>query len=125
MKYSLGIDAIEISRIEKSIKTPGFIERVFSPLEIEYFEDTGMKAHSLAATFCAKEAFSKAIGTGIRGFALAEVQVIRNSLGKPSLHFIGNAAKIVAEKGLSFDLSLTHTDSLAMAVVIAYGDENK
>ncbi len=121
MFISTGIDLTEISRIEKSIQSPRFLSRVFSHEELEAFSTTN--ARSLAANFCAKEAFSKALGTGVRGFALNEVSVLRNELGAPFLSFTGKAAEIVSSRGLSFSVSLSHSDDYATAIVIAYSKE--
>ena len=66
MRIKTGIDSVEISRIEDALKTAGFAKRVFSEREREYFEAHGMKAQSIAGAWCAKEAFSKALGSGLR-----------------------------------------------------------
>lgn len=116
-----GIDAVEISRIEHSLKSDGFKKRVYGSRELEELENK--KAESFAGAFCAKEAFSKALGTGIRGFSLNEVQVLHDGYGAPYFYFTGNAEKIVREKGLEFSLSITHTEAFATASVIAYGTE--
>lgn len=112
----VGIDSVEIARIEKSLDIKGFRERVFSAEEIGLLK----KTESYAANFAAKEAFSKALGTGIRGFSLNEISVLRDELGAPYLKLTGNAA--VAAKGLNFTVSLTHTKTTATAIVIAYED---
>ncbi len=82
-----------------------------------------MSPETIAANFAAKEAFSKALGTGIRGFSLTEVSVLRNELGAPYFVFSGEAEKIVRELGLQFSVSLTHTDELAAAFVVAWQQE--
>lgn len=82
-----------------------------------------MSPETIAANFAAKEAFSKALGTGIRGFSLTEVSVLRNELGAPYFVFSGEAEKIVRERGLQFSVSLTHTDELAAAFVVAWQQE--
>ncbi|WRS27624.1 holo-ACP synthase [Oscillospiraceae bacterium MB08-C2-2] len=115
-----GMDMLEISRMEKSLQSAHFISRVFGERERQLFEGHKNMAARAAANFCAKEAFSKALGTGIRGFALCEVEVLRDSLGKPYFVFSGNAAQLVEKSGLSFDVSLTHTMEYAGAMVIAF-----
>ena len=114
----VGIDSIEISRIEKSLELNGFKERVFSTAEIEYFDKKGSRVQSYAANFAAKEAFSKALGTGMRGFSWTDISVLRDELGAPYLRLTGSA--LAAAKGLSFTVSLTHTQTTATAIVIAY-----
>lgn len=118
-----GIDLTEIERIKKSCQNPRFIARVFSATEQKYFASKPNPYPSMAAAFAAKEAFSKAIGTGIRNFALAEVSVEHDLLGAPYLTFSGNAAEIVRKRKLSFSLSLTHTDTIAAAFVVAMEKE--
>ena len=114
-----GIDLTEIERIKKSCQNPRFIARVFSATEQEYFASKRNPYPSMAAAFAAKEAFSKALGTGIRGFELNEVSVEHDPLGAPFFTFTGHAAEIVRQRKLSFSLSLTHTDTVAAAFVVA------
>ena len=114
-----GIDLLEIDRIAESIKNPRFTARVFSAVEREYFAAQKNPVPSMAASFAAKEAFSKALGTGVRGFKLCEVSVERDALGAPHFVFTGAAKEIVGERGLTFSLSLTHTDTIAAAFVVA------
>lgn len=114
----IGIDSVEIERVEKSLLIHGFKEKVFSAEEIAELETRGGKAESYAADFAAKEAFSKALGTGIRGFSLNEISVLRDELGAPYIKLSGRAEE--AAKGLSFTVSITHTRTTASAAVIAY-----
>lgn len=102
------------------MKNPRFAARVFSASERELFAQKKDPIPSFAANFAAKEAFSKALGTGVRDFALHEVAVLRDELGAPYFVFSGNAARIVEERNLSFSVSLTHTEDLAGAFVIAH-----
>ena len=120
MKFKIGIDSVEIERIKKSIEKDSFVKRVYGAGELEELKKRKMPAQSAAACFCAKEAFSKAIGTGVTGFNLNEVETLHDEKGKPFLVFSGTAKKIVDESGLSFDISITHTDTVATAVVIAF-----
>ncbi len=115
-----GIDLVKIDRIRKSMENPRFAARVFSASERDLFACKKDPYPSFAANFAAKEAFSKALGAGVRGFALNEVSVLRDELGAPYFVFTGNAARIVEERGLSFSVSLTHTEDTAGAFVIAW-----
>ena len=117
---TVGIDSVEIKRIKELINKERFLERVFSDDEIKEFSLRNNKPEHIAAAFAGKEAFSKALGTGISGFKLTEVSLLHLENGKPYLKFSGNALSIVNEKGLSFDVSVTHTDSLATVIVIAF-----
>ena len=120
MTLTTGIDMIEIDRIETLLKDKPFLSRFFSEAEQSQYRGQGGRASYIAGSFCAKEAFSKAIGTGLSGFALHEVEVLRDELGKPRLSFSGNAKALVEQRRLSFDVSISHTKEYAVAVVIAY-----
>jgi len=120
---TVGLDMVEIGRVEKSLRLPGFIKRVYSRKEQEFLESRGYAPRTAAANFCAKEAFSKALGTGIRGFSLAEVSLLRDSLGKPYLVLEGSAKEIAEKMGLSFSVSVTHTKEFASVVVIGWSEE--
>lgn len=114
----VGIDSIEIARIEKSLEIKGFLERVYSEDEIELLKSRKMRPETAAANFAAKEAFSKAMGTGIVGFSLNEVSVLRDDAGAPYIELSGRAKELA--KGLSFTISITHTETTATAIIIAY-----
>ncbi len=116
--YRIGTDIVEVDRIKRSVSRDHFKNRVFSPEEISLIENKKNKFESYAGNWAAKEAFSKALGTGVRSFSLTEVAVLRNDLGKPYLKLSGNA--LLAANGLSFDVSISHTDKLAIATVIAF-----
>ena len=117
---TVGIDTVEIERIKELINKERFLERVFSEEEIREFSLKNYKPEHIAAAFASKEAFSKAIGTGVSGFKLTEVSLLHFGNGKPYLKFSGNALSIVTEKGLSFDVSVTHTNTLATVVVVGF-----
>lgn len=125
MKRGLGIDLVEIERIKKSIGNPHFLTRWFGGRELAEYESRGLRPSYIAANFCAKEAFSKAIGTGIRGFELREVELLRDELGKPYLVFSGGAAELVRNLGLEFETSISHTAKYSVAVVAAYAGEDQ
>lgn len=117
----VGIDTVEIKRIEALLqRQERFLERVFSSEEREEFFKRNNKTEHIAAAFAAKEAFSKAIGTGVAGFNLNEVSLLHENNGKPYLSFSGKAEELVSKSGLSFDISITHTESVATAIVIAF-----
>ncbi len=114
----VGIDLVEIQRIKKSSQIPGFIEKVYSKEEIALYQRRKNSMEVLAGRFCVKEAFGKAIGTGVREFELNEVSTLTDELGKPYVVLSGNAAKIAEGKQIS--VSITHTKEYASAVVILY-----
>lgn len=119
---SNGIDLIEINRIEKALQKEGFKARVYGENELKELEKK--KAESYAAAFCAKEAFSKAVGTGISGFSFREVEVLHDERGKPYFLLSGGAKELADGLGLDFSLSITHTAEYAAAVVTAYTRED-
>lgn len=122
MVLGIGTDMIEIQRIEESIARYGerFLEKIFTPGEIAYCRQKKGCGESFAARFAAKEAGAKALGTGIsRGVSWKEIEVQRLPGQRPILHWSGRAAEIAVALGVKRTaLSLTHSRSVAMAVVI-------
>lgn len=119
---SVGVDVIEIARIQRTLSDFGerFLRKVFTERERERY---GSRVSELAARFAAKEATSKALGTGIRGIRWREMEVLSNRRGKPVLVLHGGAADRAAMLGLvAFDVSLTHSRTDAMAFVVAFRD---
>lgn len=116
-----GVDLVEVDRIRRSLENPRFLQRFFGERERIWLEAKGCPPHSVAANFCAKEAFSKAMGTGVRGFALGEVELLRDKLGAPYFHLSGRARELAQTRGLTFSVSISHTKELAMAFVVATG----
>ncbi|GAB4517022.1 MAG: holo-ACP synthase [Anaerolineae bacterium] len=117
-----GIDMIEIDRVEASAARFGerFMLRFFT--EGERLDCEG-QMHRLAARIAAKEAVSKALGTGIGDIRWVDVEVrIDNPRKRPTLILHGRAAEVAAELGLvEWDISLSHTRTFATAVVVALG----
>lgn len=118
--YSVGIDLIEIERLKRSSNSENFMKRVFSKKEKALFLSKSNPYPSMAGNWAGKEAFSKALGTGVRDFSLNEVSVLRDELGKPYIELDGKALEIAQSRNLQFSISITHTKELAEAVVIAY-----
>lgn len=112
----IGVDITPVSRIEKSLSNPRFLTRVFSDAENELLRERQYSPQVAAANYAAKEAFSKALGTGVRGFSLGEVSVLRNKLGAPYLHLEGEAKRFAG--GRTFLVSLTHDGGNAIAFVV-------
>jgi holo-[acyl-carrier protein] synthase len=121
----IGTDITEIPRIRLSIARFGerFLRRVYTPAEIAYCQRKKNAAESFAARFAAKEAAAKALGTGISfGVSWQELEVVRESSGKPALRLSGRAAQIAAQLGVvRSSVSLTHSRDTALAVVILEG----
>lgn len=114
----VGIDAVDVARFALILqRRAGFEERVFTPLERS---TCGGTPGRLAARFAAKEATMKALGVGLGAFGLHDVWVEREESGRPRLRVEGRAAALAEEAGVSrWHVSLTHTDTLAEAVVVA------
>ncbi len=123
MILGLGIDVVHINRMEHWKEIPGLFNRYFHKDEIKSAELRGPSAiMSLAARFAAKEAFGKALGTGLAGLSLKEIQVINNHNGKPDIVISGKAEEaFVRFGGRGIFLSLTHEKDNAIAVVIIEG----
>ena len=120
-----GIDAIEPARVAALIARWGerFLGRVFTPAERAA---TRERPQSLAARFAAKEAVAKALGTGVGAVAWREIEVLTNARGKPVLLLHGAAAARASALGLRhWSVSLTHLAGVALALVVATGDEGR
>lgn len=116
----IGCDLADVERIGKAIERNGFKERVYTPEEISYCTASSGKdkVQSYAVRFAAKEAFLKAIGTGLRGGELTEISVVNDDLGKPELKVTGYFASYIEKMGVTkIHLTLSHTATTAMAVV--------
>ena len=117
-----GVDLIEIDRIARSMDRYGdrFLERIYTPTELEQCKG---KPASLAARFAAKEAVSKALGCGIGEVGWREIEIRRDPYGRPELYLSGEAQRLASQLGLAeWTVSLSHTDKLAIAFVVALGD---
>lgn len=116
---AIGIDIIEIARIQRTYDDFGerFLKRVYTERERERYRG---RVNELAARFAAKEATSKALGTGIIGIHWREMEILPNRRGKPVLILHGEAAERARQLGLTdFSVSLTHSRTDAMAFVVA------
>lgn len=115
-----GVDIIEVERIDRAILRHGarFFERFYTAQELI---DARGNTPALAARFAAKEAVSKALGTGIGEVMWKEIEIINGPHRQPKVHLHGKAEKIAAKKGLtSWSISLSHTHEHAVAVVVAF-----
>lgn len=121
----IGTDLARISRFRAFLDSgkTAIIERVFGVEEKSYSLAKKDPAPHLAARFAVKEAFLKALGLGLReGITWRDMEVIRDSLGKPSLRLIGRAAEICHERGVvSVHLSYSHDGDYATATVVLEG----
>ena len=126
--FGIGTDIVNIKRMEKSIKKSrnNFINKVFSKNEINYCEKKKNPFPFYAKRFAAKEAFSKALGTGIRkGIDLKNIEIHNNSYGKPSIILKGNIVIFLKKqiKTNKYDIHLSLSDDKPWAqatVIISY-----
>lgn len=118
--FDIGIDIIEIKRIKDAIeKNPRFLEKMFTENEIKYFKLNGFRYESIAGNFAAKEAISKAIGTGIRNFKFKDIEVLRNELGKPIVKTYNNLNNICIKYNvIDIKVSISHCKDYAVANAI-------
>tara|TARA_B100001029_G_scaffold37641_1_gene28895 strand:- start:117 stop:500 length:384 start_codon:yes stop_codon:yes gene_type:complete len=121
--YGIGTDIANINRIKKFLKNKNFIDRLFSKNEVRKCNNQINKANCYAKRFAAKEAFSKAIGTGIsKGINFNEIIVHNIKSGKPNIKLLGNTKKIVNKilnkKKFNIFLSLSDDKPFAVATVV-------
>ncbi|CAN5511295.1 holo-ACP synthase [soil metagenome] len=118
----IGVDIVETARIDHSLERFGerFLKRVFTAGEIEYCQSMKYPARHLAARFAAKEAVSKAFGTGIgKAMGWRDIDVRREGSGQPFVILEGGAKQLAAERGVAKAwISLSHTDHHAVATIM-------
>lgn len=116
MIIGIGNDLVEIERFEKLVQKEEFTKRYFTADEITMAR--GRPAF-FAANFSVKEAVSKVFGTGIRGFSLDEIEVLRDDRGKPFVNLYGRAEEMAESKGIRrIHVSITDTKKLVMTMAV-------
>lgn len=122
MIYGTGVDIVDISRFERYQQegNEALFRRIFTEGEIGYCAPKKRSAQHYALRFAAKEAFLKAMGTGLRdGVSWKEMEVVNDSLGKPLLRLSGRALELYGAAGLAnVFLSLSHDANMAIAMVV-------
>lgn len=116
--YSVGVDLIEIERVEKLLERYGdkFIKRIYSDHEIDYCSKKKDKG-SFAARFAAKESVFKATGLGLgKGMSWKDIEVINDERGKPEVKLYGRTAELLIDKKIH--ISLSHSKDAAIAMVV-------
>ena len=115
--HYIGIDIIEIARIEKAIDRWGksFLHRVYTDAELAAYHK---HPSSLAARFAGKEAVIKALGIANKGVGLKEIEILSDSKGKPVVHLYGKMQNQASNLGLGhIGISLSHSKEYAIALV--------
>ena len=125
MIAGVGIDIVEVKRMHKWLGNPKLLERYFHSQELETASLRGNSAALfLAARFASKEAFGKALGTGLANLILKDILVINKANGKPEMQLFGTALKAMQESGANkVHVSLTHEKNNAVAMVILEGEK--
>jgi holo-[acyl-carrier protein] synthase len=118
----IGVDIVETSRIDHSLERFGerFLHRVFTAGEIAYCQSMKFPARHFAARFAAKEAVSKAFGTGIgKAMGWKDIDVHRKESGEPFVQLNGGAKQLAEERDVTaVSISLSHTDHHAVAMIV-------
>ena len=117
----IGTDLVDVDRFRTVLqRRPSVADRLFTPGERTYAERAADPAARLAARFAAKEATLKTLGYGLGGMRMADIEIVRSGDGRPELVLHGDARSRAAEHGVSrWLVSLSHTDRLAQAIVVA------
>jgi holo-[acyl-carrier protein] synthase len=120
--YGIGTDIVSVDRIKKSLKNSNFLYRIFNKQEITKCKKLSRLNNCYAKRFAAKEAFSKALGTGIsKGIKFNEIIILNEKSGKPFIKLVGNTKKNIEKKfkkkKSSISLSLSDENKYAVAFV--------
>lgn len=119
MILGIGTDIIEIERINRAINnTPMFLEKIFTKRELEELNRSTLRVESVAGNFAVKEAVSKAVGTGMRGFTFTDIEVFRDELGKPIVQVSDKIKDIINVDNYIFNVSISHNRTCAIAFVV-------
>jgi holo-[acyl-carrier protein] synthase len=122
MKLSTGVDLVDVARIRDAVERHGnrFVARIFTETEQR---ESGGRLTSLAARFAAKEAAAKALGCGIGDVGWLDIEIRGDENHAPHLYLIGKAENLAQKLGLSnWSVSLSHTETQAIAFVVALSD---
>lgn len=120
MILGVGVDAVEISRVQKSCEKGHFQSRIFTEAEIEQFDKRKVRA---ASDFAGKEAVVKVFGTGFSGCFPSDIEILRDEKGAPYVNLYRGAKEIAEGLGItSIQISITNTADLAVAFAVGIGD---
>ncbi|OOB77851.1 MAG: 4'-phosphopantetheinyl transferase [Epulopiscium sp. Nele67-Bin002] len=121
MIEGIGTDIIEIERIKRAVENnEAFLDKIFTDYERSYFKQRNFNAQSIAGIFAAKEAVSKALGTGFRGIRMNEIEIRHTEYGKPLINLYGSAKELASLLCVNnMQISISHCKLYAVAFVIA------
>jgi holo-[acyl-carrier protein] synthase len=119
----IGVDAVDVARFRRVLeRRPGIVDRLFTETERDYAAGSRDPCPHLAVRFAAKEAVFKALGIGVGDAAFRDVEVVRGDHGEPGVALSGRAHAASLGRGVGrWHLSMTHTDTVAIATVVAEG----
>lgn len=124
MAVGIGVDVVDLERFQSVLQRRAqFVDRVFTADERAYCDrgkGAALRCQRYAARFAAKEAVMKVLGCGLGAYGFHDVAVARDDSGEPALVVRGKAAALAGERGITrWHLSLTHSDAVAIAFVVA------
>lgn len=120
MILGIGTDIIEVCRIEKACSSESFLMRYFTLNERKFMK---RNYQSIASNFAGKESIAKAFGTGVRGFELDQIEILRDEMGKPFVNLYDDALLISKKMGVkNIHISLSNIKEYAIAYVVLEGD---
>ena len=121
----IGTDVVDVVRFRDTMtRTPGILDRIFTPEERAWCERKRDPAERFAVRFAAKEAVGKAMRTGLSRFPIREIEVMRGADGEPSIRLGPKGTAVADELGVDrFEISLSHSEQTAIAIAIAIGSE--
>lgn len=118
MIVGIGIDTTTVSRVEKVLEKDNFKTRFYSDSELFMLAKRGNKAQTYAVNYAGKEAFGKALGTGLIGFEWNELSILRTEAGAPYCAYSGKLKELMEKNHWKAKVSFTHEGDYASAVVI-------
>lgn len=122
MIIGIGVDIVEITRITQSIERwgPRFARKILGGEELQVFADRLEQPSFVARQFAAKEAISKSLGTGMRGIAFSDIEVLRDLAGAPCVTLSVNGNKVMQSKGIgTLHISISDENEYAIAYAVA------
>lgn len=121
--FSIGVDIVQIKRIEKLMEKNyrNFYKKLFTEIEIKYIENNSYKPQTIAGLFSAKEAIAKAIGCGIGRLSWQDIEIIHNKDGKPMVNINERLKALLEVIGKnSIEISISHEKDYAIAFAICF-----
>ena len=120
MSFSVGVDIIEIERVQQAVEryAQRFLQRIYTERELALCKG---RPPELAARFAGKEAVSKVLGTGFAGISWREIEILSDALGKPTVRLAGRALRRAEQLGIHrVEISLSHSRDYALAFAIGH-----